>query len=86
MHDTNNGIFYAFPPKDFLGLLVCYKACFSILETIEKVCVAICLNYKMIGLPIPSVSVDSDRRMIEVTLLSSSVDNDEVLALYLLQF
>ncbi len=31
---------------------MCYKACFSILETVEKVCVAICLrsNHKMIGL------------------------------------
>ncbi len=41
-----------FPPWDSLGLLVCYRVHFSVLETVGIVCVAICLrsNHKMTGL------------------------------------
>ena len=40
---------------DSLGLFVCYRAYFSVQETAERVCVAICLrsNHKMTGLTDP---------------------------------
>ncbi len=51
MYDTNMEFSMLSPPKDFFRLLICYEACFSILEIIEKICVAISLrsNYKVIG-------------------------------------
>ena len=36
--------FLYFPPWDSIGLLVCYRAHFSVLETVLTVCVAICLR------------------------------------------
>ena len=41
-----------FPPWDSSRLLVCYRACFFVPETVESICVAICLrsNHKMTGL------------------------------------
>ena len=44
-----------FPLWDFLGLLICYRAHFSVLETVETICVAISLRltpffHKMTGL------------------------------------
>ena len=52
MCNTNNRIFYTFPPRDSLGLLVCYRAHLSLLETVEHICVAIYLRSinKMTGL------------------------------------
>ena len=48
----NFRIFTLSPPRDSLGLLVCYRGHFSVLETVDRVCVAICLrsNHKMTGL------------------------------------
>ena len=34
--------FKTFPPRDSLGLLVCYRAHVSVPETVERVCIAIC--------------------------------------------
>ena len=44
--------FCSFPPWDSSRLLVCYRAHFSVPETVESICVAICLrsNHKMTGL------------------------------------
>ena len=41
-----------FPLWDFPGLLICYRAHFSMLETVETICVVISLrsNHKMTGL------------------------------------
>ena len=52
MHVTKNRKNNTFPPWDSLGLLVCYRVHFSVLETVGIVCVAICLrsNHKMTGL------------------------------------
>ena len=51
---SNNTVtnWWAFSPRNSLGLLVCYRAHFSLLETSKIVCVAICLrsNHKMTGL------------------------------------
>ena len=43
-----------FPLRDFPGLLICYRAHFSVLETVETICVAISyrLNHKMTGLEV----------------------------------
>ena len=59
MHNTNNRIFSTFPPRDSLGLLVCYRAHFSVLETVENVCFAICLrsNNKMTGLILAKIDL-----------------------------
>ena len=41
--NQKNFIFFlTFPPRDSLGLLVCYRAHFSVPETVERVYVAIC--------------------------------------------
>ena len=44
--------FYNFLTRDSLGLLVCCRAHFSVLETVDIVSVAICLrsNHKLTGL------------------------------------
>ena len=44
-----------FPLRDSLGLLICYRVHFSVLETVEIICVAISLRlipffHKMTGL------------------------------------
>ena len=44
-----------FPQWDFPGLLICYRAHFSVPETVETICIAISLRltpffHKMIGL------------------------------------
>ena len=49
-----------FPLWDFLGLFICYRAHFSVLETVETICVAISLrsNHKMTGLYVSAILVN----------------------------
>ena len=46
-----------FPLWYFPGLLICYRAHFSVLETVETICVAISLrsNHKMTGLKLDAM-------------------------------
>ena len=37
-------IFLTFPSKYSLGVLICYRVHFSVQETVERICVAICLR------------------------------------------